>query len=259
VGIEGLVLGAGNDTGFGNLGTNALFGGDGNDRLFGLDGQDSLFGGAGADSLDGGTGFDHACYAAATGDITVSLADPAQNTGEAAGDKFASIEGLILGSGNDAGHGNALANGLMGLDGSDGLFGAGGADTLDGGAGNDTLSGGTGHDQLIGGAGQDAFVFDTALGARKNIDRVKDFNVAEDVIRISKSIFGAFAGMESGTMSETAFHVGTKAQDADDRIIYSKATGALFYDADGTGRIGPVQFATLAPNLDLQHTDFLLF
>jgi Ca2+-binding RTX toxin-like protein len=55
--------------------------------------------------------------------------------------------------------------------------------------------------------------------------------------------------------------VGTKAHDADDRIIYNKATGALYYDDDGTGAHVQVQFATLGATIhptNLAYNDFVL-
>ena len=68
------------------------------DVLIGDGGNNSLRGGAGADVLDGGGGFDTASYFTALTGLTVSLANPSLNTGEAAGDTFISIEN-ISGSG----------------------------------------------------------------------------------------------------------------------------------------------------------------
>ena len=59
-----------------------------------------------------------------------------------------------------------------------------------------------------------------------------------------------------GTLAAGAFHTGSAAADADDRIIYNKATGALSYDPDGTGSAHPTQFATLPTGLSLSHANF---
>jgi Ca2+-binding RTX toxin-like protein len=117
-----------------------LFGNEGNDFLFGDDGNDTLNGGPGADALDGGAGQDLASYADATAAITASLADPTVNTGEAAGDTYANIEGLIGSAFDDVLIGDTGDNDLQGGDGNDTLEGGLGADTLDGGAGQDLAS-----------------------------------------------------------------------------------------------------------------------
>jgi serralysin len=114
-----------------------VFGGDGNDRLYGgvdddrLDGgtgNDVLMGGAGADALIGRAGTDTILYTSAKSGVTVNLAKPNLNTGDASGDTFSAIENLTGSRFNDKLTGNAGANVIDGLD---------GADRMEGGAGND--------------------------------------------------------------------------------------------------------------------------
>jgi len=137
--------------------------------------------------------------------------------------------------------------------GADIFTGDGTAELADGLAGNDTLSGGAGNDILYGGNDGDTFVFNSALGGG-NIDTIGDFNIAQDTINLSNTIFTAIA---NGTLAANAFVIGTAAADADDRIIYDP-TGALYYDADGNGGGAAVQFATLATGLALTNADFVV-
>jgi Ca2+-binding RTX toxin-like protein len=121
---------AGNDSISGLDGNDSLFGGDGVDTLRGGSGDDELSGGLLGDVLDGGDGFDFAVYDESTfvTGLVVSLANTAINTGEATGDSFVSVEGLIGSIYNDT---------LIGDAGDNALWGLNGADSLDGGAGND--------------------------------------------------------------------------------------------------------------------------
>ena len=49
----------------------------------------------------------------------------------------------------------------------------------------------------------------------------------------------------------------TKAHDTDDRIVYNKTTGQLFYDADGSdGPAKAMLFATLSNKATLTTADF---
>ena len=106
--------------------------------LRGLGGDDILEGRAGPDGLEGGSGRDDASYSLAPAGVVASLADPALNTGDAAGDRYQSIEGLI-GSQFDDVLMDGGANGfLQGRDGNDMMHGRGGYNHLFGGAGNDT-------------------------------------------------------------------------------------------------------------------------
>ncbi|WP_286158972.1 calcium-binding protein [Methylobacterium sp. Leaf456] len=131
------------------------------------------------------------------------------------------------------------------------------ANTITGNAGANVLDGKLGHDVLTGGRGADTFVFSTALGAG-NVDRITDFSAADDTIQLSK---GIFAALSAGTLAALAFKdlsvAGAKV-DADDRILYNKTTGALSYDADGSGSKVAVQFATIDTKVALTHADFLI-
>ena len=158
--------------------------------------------------------------------MTASLAAPASNTGAAAGDTYTSIEGLTGSGFNDVLTGNSSANTLSGL------------------AGDDRLDGGAGADSLTGGAGKDTFSFTTAL-VGGNIDTIGDFDKTNDTIALSQSIFTA-AGAAGTTLSSAAFQLGTAANDSGDRIIFNQSTGALLYDADGTGATAALQFATVS-------------
>ncbi|MDQ6437431.1 Ig-like domain-containing protein, partial [Mesorhizobium sp. LHD-90] len=143
--IENLTGSAFADTLTGNASKNSIIGGLGDDKVFGLAGADNLFGqdgndvlvgGAGADAFSGGTGSDTASYEDAAAAVIASLAAPAANTGDAAGDTYNSIENLTGSAFADTLTGNNGANVLNGGDGSDLLTGGAGADTLDGGAGS---------------------------------------------------------------------------------------------------------------------------
>jgi serralysin len=127
-------------------GNDSVFGQEGNDWLSGLNGDDNLVGGAGADLLEGGAGFDFASYQEATVGIYLAAGDLGNSTGEAAGDRFNSIEGIIGTNFADVIGWDAGANTLRGLGGNDRLVGNDGDDVLDGGLGADVLNGGNGLD-----------------------------------------------------------------------------------------------------------------
>lgn len=133
--------------------------------------------------------------------------------------------------------------------------GVAGADVLTGGRGSDLLDGGLAADTLTGGAGEDSFRFTTALG-NGNVDRITDFNVADDMILLDNLIFEAVGG--DGALALRAFHRSASglAHDANDRIIYDTDSGFLTYDADGTGDDAAIRFARLDTNLNLSASDF---
>jgi serralysin len=183
--------------------------------------------------------------------VTLSLAvSGAQASGGSGSDTLTAIENLSGSNFADRLTGSSLANVLKG---------GGGADTLSGGAGNDLLVGGAGADKLAGGSGLDVFRFDVALSASSNLDVVSDFSVVNDSFQLENSIFTALSG--TGTLASTMFRAGagiSTAADSNDHVIYNKTTGALFYDADGSGATPAVQFAKLSAGLALTHADFLV-
>jgi RTX calcium-binding nonapeptide repeat (4 copies) len=146
---------AGNDKLTGLDGDDVLVGGAGNDRLYGGLGSDILVGGAGADKIYGGGGFDFASYQTSTTSVAVDLARSKGTGGDARGDTFSGIQGVIGGSGDDTLLGNRSGNWLDGGVGNDRLSGGEGSDRLKGGIGNDTLTGGKGNDIFYLGPGSD--------------------------------------------------------------------------------------------------------
>jgi Ca2+-binding RTX toxin-like protein len=262
------------DTLLGGDGADTLTGGQGADVMDGGAGADNLVGGAGADSMNGGDGADVVTYKAATAAVGVFMGNAVFSYGDAAGDTFAGVE-TVIGSefgdvvnasgnsarvlwglgGDDILLGTLSNNILNGGDGADSMNGLAGVDRLRGGAGADTLDGGLGHDVLTGGASQDAFQFASALSKPRNMDTVSDFSVRDDTILLDNQVFATLA---EGRLTNAAFHIGAAAGDGSDRIVYDAATGALYYDADGTGATAAITFAMLDPGLAMTRADFLV-
>ncbi|KQZ33156.1 MULTISPECIES: M10 family metallopeptidase C-terminal domain-containing protein [Caulobacter] len=157
-----LVGDAGDNVLYGQAGDDALFAGAGRNSLYGGAGGDHLYSGSGADLMDGGDGYDLVRYDAAASGVSVDLSAQRGLAGEAAGDAYVSIEGVIGSTFADIVTGDAAANVIYGLASDDVLYGLGGADQLFGGDGNDFLYGGFGADLLDGGAGYDLARFDSA-------------------------------------------------------------------------------------------------
>ena len=137
------------------------------------------------------------------------------------------------------------------------LSGNGFANTLIGNAGANFLNGGGGSDTIITHGGNDTIRFNTALGA-SNIDHITDFDVAKDIIQLENAIFIELTTNTGNALNGVEFFIGSAAHDADDRIIYNSATGALIYDSNGNGANGATQFATLATGLGLTSGDFFV-
>jgi Ca2+-binding RTX toxin-like protein len=150
---------AGDDVIQGFGGDDVLWGGEaGTNYLYGGDGRDLLVGGAGIDHMDGGTGVDTASYQASTRPVIASLADPAINTGDAAGDTYVNIRqltGTPFGAtlyGDNTGQQNEL-------------FAIGGTNYLHGGLGYATLVSGPGADHMFAGPGGGFADYETSASA----------------------------------------------------------------------------------------------
>lgn len=258
--LENLTLtGSAAIDGTGNSGANSLIGNAAANRLYGLDGNDKLNGGLGADIMVGGLGNDS--YTVDNiGDVVTENANEGTDSVSASVNYVlgANLEKLTLtGSANLDGTGNELANSLTGNAASNHLSGLAGKDTLSGGLGNDVLSGGLAADTLTGGGGADQFLFDV-IETSANKDTIKDFEHGIDDIALSRSVFSAFASSPQGAISASAFTLGTAATTTAQHLIYDKASGALYYDADGVGGQAQVQIALLSTKPVLDAGDFVL-
>src|SRR6185312_12701614 len=132
------------------------------DTLNGRGGNDALEGRGGADSLIGGFGIDAASYLHAATGVKASLANPAINTGDAAGDSYTTLENLT---------GSRFADRLTGNDNANRLTSGLGADVLTGKGGNDTFVFNAVRDSPAG-AGRDQIVDFDAGTAATSVDKI---------------------------------------------------------------------------------------
>ncbi|TAX34548.1 calcium-binding protein [Rhizobium leguminosarum] len=216
--------------------TNHLYGGTGNDTFTVTNANQIV-----DESRGGGTDTVKAS-------ISFSLADQKHTVG--------TVENLTLtGTANISATGNNTANILTGNDGNNSLNGGKGNDRLIGGLGNDKLIGKAGADVLTGGGGGDSFVFDVKPD-NTSVDKIRDFSsTAGDKLMLDHSIF---AELSLSGFSDENFVLGTKALEADDKLIYDKASGILSYDADGSAAGAAIHVADLDNSAALNFKDFLL-
>ena len=238
-------------------GADTLYGGAGDDRLDGGAGNDILDGGAGADLLIGGGDSDYGSYGDAQTGVTANLGHTSQNTGDAAGDRYNHLAGLIGSNYDDTligdGGANTFRGGagndtIVGMDGADILYGEDGNDFLDGGAksdvlyggtGDDTLKGGAAHDNLTGGDGADTFVLDP-LGGTGSSDTITDFTPGQDKLQIALTSVATPDLLSQLEVWTGGYH----APDSLPHLDYQPGNGRLFWEP-GNGAASSL-LATLA-------------
>ncbi|MBF9195587.1 calcium-binding protein [Microvirga terrestris] len=165
----------------------------------------------------------------------------------------ASRDEIYGSSGADQIEGRGGNDWIQGNRGHDVIFGDTGNDTIWGGSGNDLILGGAGRNMLTGHGGNDVFVFNQALSS-SNVDTITDFSVRHDTIILTPNVFKG-VGVSDRDMRSSAFWTGESAHDANDRIIYNKGTGSVYYDPDGSGSRAAVEFAKIDANLKLTYKD----
>ncbi|RQW43901.1 hypothetical protein EH199_10455 [Novosphingobium sp. LASN5T] len=141
---------------------------------------------------------------------------------------------------------NALSAKLTGTAGNDVLTGATYATEFHGGSGSDTIRCGSGVDTIY---------FDTAIG-HGDVDTIRSFKSGTDKLVLDSGIFSALG--HGGALAEGAFVIGKQAMTPDQHLLYDKASGDLYYDADGSGAQAAVLFAHFENTATLAAHDFVL-
>ena len=102
-------------------------------------------------------------------------------------------------------------------------------------------------------------MLDTKENRTKNLDKIVDYRTKDDTIWLDNAVFtklGKGTPAKPTKLAKDAFWTGAKARDREDRIVYDKKTGSLYYDKDGTGGSAQVKIATLTNKTKLAYHDF---
>lgn len=113
---------------------------------------------------------------------------------------------------------------------------------------DDKIIGNSVANQLTGSLGKDSFVFASKLNDF-NVDKITDFNIADDSLLLDRTIFKALNSGNVLTAQELFVSANaTAAENATQRVIFNTAQQSLYYDADGVGGENAMLFALL-PNV----------
>src|SRR5262245_39414495 len=202
--IEAVLGSFANDTLVGDAGSNILMGSFGSDRLIG---------GAGADVLNGDdffptilkytvgyegeafaldSGLDVASYETDASGVVARLANSAINNGDAAGDSYFLIEGLVGSAFDDVLQGDEWGTSLEGGAGNDTLIGGFIGDAFDGGEGNDTaiIDGQRGDYTITFDAATETFLLVEHYGRETHVKAVESLQFTDDAVAVTSLIAG---------------------------------------------------------------------
>lgn len=182
LGNDTVWTGLGDDTVEGDNGNDVFYGEDGNDLINGRLGNDLIFGGANFDTISAGEGADTVFGGNGRDLVFLNQGNDLFNDNTQGGPL--GNDTVFAGLGNDTIEGGAGNDQFFGEDGADAIFARLGNDTVGGGAGNDTIGGGGGSDTLTGASGADTFLF-SAADVPSGRDLITDFNLGEDIFRLS--------------------------------------------------------------------------
>ncbi|MGF2037061.1 MAG: hypothetical protein RMZ43_017380 [Nostoc sp. CmiVER01] len=91
----------------------------------------------------------------------------------------------------------------------------------------------------------------------EGIDRLYNFDATNELIQVSAAGFGG--GLSPGSLQTNQFSIGASATTSTQRFIYNDATGALFFDQDGSASaFTQVQFGQLSSGLVLTTNNFVV-
>lgn len=208
------------------------------------------------DTLNGGAGDD--TYVLNRSDIIEEAANGGSDTIRASFSYTlgANLENLVLtGTGNFRGTGNGIANTITGNTGANQLNGVGGNDVLIGGAGADTLDGGAGADVLVinavvGTSSDSKAVVVAGSGNDTGQDKLANFNLAEDTIRVVATNVSKFWG-GSNT------YIGTAGAGGPMSLDFAANVGLIDLNGNGTlGDTGDIALTFITPSAALTESGF---
>ena len=223
---------------------NGTSGGGGGGTITGTPGNDSLTGTAGNDTLDGLGGMDTMNGLAGDDTYIVTAGDVLSDTSGV--DTVVSSASWSLGSGFE----NLTLTGSAALN----VSGNSAANIIVGNSGSNVIRARDGADTITGGGGNDFFDFTTAPTAS---DTITDF-ASGDRLRFEDAAFTAIGATGNWAAGDGRFFAAagaTSGHDANDRLVYDTSTGALYYDADGSGAGAAQHVATLQGAPVLSATD----